>query len=156
MWGESGRERLLGIQPEKRCGGSTLREPCWQGEGRHRREGLKGWLGGRAESRHAHFKPQGAGLDHPVACRPGKLTAGETWLREIQGPLGPHPRCPRQLKLNRSKQKSHSGPELAIPSSGNPYLCDPDAHRPPIKAGKWEPLETHLSHPALDLQTWLY
>lgn len=69
MWGESGRERLSGIQPEKRRGGGTLREPCWQGEGRHRREGLKGWLGGRAESRHARFTPQGAGLDPPVAVQ---------------------------------------------------------------------------------------
>lgn len=59
----------------------------------------------------------------------------------------------RQLKLNRSKQKPRSGPELALPSSGDPYLCDPDAQRPPIKAKEWESLETHPCHPALDLQT---
>lgn len=88
-------------------------------------------------------------------CRPRKLTAGETNLSQGNSrtfrtsPWMSH----RQLKLNRSKQKPRSDPELALPSSGDPHLSDPDAQCPPIKAKKWESLETHLCHPALDLQT---
>lgn len=110
MWGESGREHLLGIQPEKRRGGSNVRSgggPCWQGEGCHRREDLKAWLGGRLDPGKRTSSHRACDQTILWRCRPGKLTAGETCLREIHAPLGPHPGCPTGSSNSTDPNRSH-------------------------------------------------